>query len=132
MLEEYNFSSEDGNNLIVFHEGQGAGILVSNAKQLIREHLGTNAEITIYADNDVKEDGARKDVNKMVLIKDNEVISLKSSHLTYTYILKENNTNSADRTKHTISCITDARIVHCICQLNLHAKISHFLPFFLG
>ena len=108
MLEEYKFSSESGNILSIFHEGQGTGILVSNAKQLIQEHLGTNDEITIINRNDVKKDEAQPKVNKKIVMKDDELIGLLDNDSVYIYILKKNNITSAETTKYSISCITDA------------------------
>ena len=118
MLEEYKFCDDRENILSIFYNGQENKILVSKAKELIRERIGTNAEITIKAK---KNEVSKENNNGKQTLNDKDFIffspnfhfQMMSNDLIYTYSLTENNVTSAERSKYTISCITDADEREC-------------------
>ena len=93
-------------------------ILVSKAKELIRERIGTNAEITIA---EKKNKVSKENNNRNQTLNDKDFVffspnfhfQMTSNDLIYTYSLTEDNATSAERTKYTISCIADADEREC-------------------
>ena len=107
MLQEYNFLSENGDILSIHYDGLDDTFLVSNAKFLIREQLATNSEIDIsMKDMSEKGTGIGKE-NEIINLKDDDIITSRGNDLTYFYTLTDSKVTSAERTKFTISCITE-------------------------
>ena len=107
MLQKFNFHSEIGDILSIHYDGWDDAFFVSNAKFLIREQLGTNSEIVIsMKDTSEKGTGIGKE-NESINLKDDDVITLRGNDLTYFYTLTDSKVTSAERTKFTISCITE-------------------------
>ena len=107
MLQEYNFLSEIGDILSIHYDGLDDAFFVSSAKFLIREKLGTNSEIAISMKDASKKGTGNGNENQLVNLKDDDVIVLRGNDLTYHYTLTESKVTSAERTKFTISCITE-------------------------
>ena len=107
MLQKFNFLSEIGDILSIYYDGLDDAFFVSNAKFLIREQLGTNSEIAISMKDMSKKVNDNEKENELVYLKDDDIITLRGKDLTYHYTLTESKVASAERTKFTISCITE-------------------------
>ena len=113
MLQEYNFLSEIGDSLSIHYDGLDDAFFVSNAKFLIREQLGTNSEIAISMKDTSEKGNDNGKENELIYLKDDDIIALRGKDSIYYYTLTENKETSAERTKFTISCITETSEREC-------------------
>ena len=113
MLQEYNFVSKIGDILSIYYDGLDDAFFVSNAKFLIREQLGTNSEIAISMKDTSEKGNDNGKENELIYLKDDDIIALRGKDSIYYYTLTENKETSAERTKFTISCITETSEREC-------------------